>query len=137
MKNIKLVILIVLSVLVAGGVLVLLKGRSSSTKVEADRVGFSPQVPEGAHLITMNPEGFEPSEISIKKGETVSFVNEDSEYRWPASNIHPTHEIYPDFDPLEPVKPGEVWSFTFDEAGEWRFHDHLLPRFTGTIRVSD
>lgn len=87
--------------------------------------------------IHMTQNGFEPGEVEIKIGDTVIFENTDSRDRWPASNIHPTHEIYPEFDPKKPVKPKGTWGFEFEKTGVWRFHDHLYPQFTGQITVKE
>jgi plastocyanin len=99
--------------------------------------GVSAEIPEGAHIITLTDKGFEPSAVTIKKGETVAFVTNTKNLFWPASNLHPSHLIYPEFDPQEPVQPDEAWSFTFEKTGEWKFHDHLAPYFTGTITVAE
>jgi hypothetical protein len=88
------------------------------------------------HVIEMVEGGFSPTSVEIVQGETVIFRNLDKTDRWPASNIHPTHEIYPEFDPMEPLAPGESWSFTFNKAGEWKFHDHIYASYIGTIRVN-
>lgn len=85
--------------------------------------------------IHMTPQGFEPKEVNIQKGDTVTFVNDDIQDRWPASNIHPTHEIYPAFDPKKEVAPGSSWEFTFDKAGTWKYHDHIFATQSGTIIV--
>ncbi len=89
----------------------------------------------GTHVITLISSGFSPTELTIQKGETVTFRNETNKPFWPASNLHPSHLIYPEFDPKQPVVPPNSWSHTFDKAGEWRFHDHLAPYNTGTITV--
>lgn len=81
--------------------------------------------------------GFKPSVTEIKKGDTVTFENQDSLDHWPASNIHPTHLIYPEFDPKKAVNPGKSWSFKFDKAGTWRYHDHLFPDRTGVVKVQE
>lgn len=91
----------------------------------------------GDVIITLTPEGFSPAEITIARGDTVTFRTTTGKRFWPASNLHPSHAIYSDFDPKEPVAPDDTWSFTFDRAGEWRFHDHLAPYFTGTITVTE
>ena len=83
----------------------------------------------------MTASGFAPNTINIKKGDSVTWVNEDSQYHWPASDIHPTHEIYSEFDPKEPLAPGEAWAFSFEKVGTWSFHDHLRPGWTGTGTV--
>jgi plastocyanin len=86
-------------------------------------------------IIEMKPSAFEPQELTIRKNTRVIFKNDDQTNRWPASNIHPTHGIYPEFDPQKPVAPGESWSFVFDKVGTWKCHDHILPRLTCVIRV--
>src|SRR3990167_2826378 len=85
--------------------------------------------------IHITDEAFNPNSLTINQGDTVSFENFGKNDHWPASNIHPTHDIYPEFDPTKELKSGESWSFKFEKAGEWRFHDHLHPELTGTITV--
>jgi plastocyanin len=94
-------------------------------------------IPSDATVVLMNQDEYEPSEVSVKKGSTVVFVNKSSDWRWPASNLHPTHDIYPAFDPKEPVAPENSWMFRFDQVGEWRMHDHLAPYITGTVVVKE
>src|SRR3990167_1529245 len=71
--------------------------------------------PVSAHsevtVIEMVPDGFIPSEITIDVNSSVIFINKDKESRWPASNVHPTHGLYPEFDPKKPILPGESWAF--------------------------
>lgn len=86
-------------------------------------------------VVNMTSAGYNPEDLSIDQGTTVIFENVGSEALWPASNIHPTHEIYSEFDPKQPILPGETWKFTFTRAGTWRYHDHLFPHLTGTITV--
>jgi plastocyanin len=85
--------------------------------------------------ILMTKENFEPLRVRIKKGAKVIFKNMDSVSRWPASNLHPTHGIYPEFDPQKEVEPQKEWSFTFDKAGVWKYHDHLFPHLRGEVEV--
>lgn len=92
---------------------------------------------EGVTVITLTKDGFKPSELTIKKGTTIMFKNTTGNLYWPASNLHPSHLIYPEFDPQTPVAPTDTWSYTFEKVGEWKFHDHLSPYFTGTITVTE
>src|SRR5689334_14574458 len=69
--------------------------------------------------ILMYEDHYEPRDIEIKQGDTISFVNVSEISHWPASNIHPTHEIYPEFDPKRDLQKGETWSFQFNKEGEW------------------
>lgn len=87
--------------------------------------------------VTLTAEGFTPATLSIQKGDTVTFVNETDKYFWPASDLHPTHAVYAEFDPKEPLAPGSTWSFVFAEAGTWKYHDHLAPLYLGAIIVNE
>ncbi len=91
-----------------------------------------------AATVIMKDLKYSETQITIKQGEVVEFINAGSEEYWPASNIHPSHGIYPEFDPQGPVHPGESWSFKFDRVGSWKFHDHLHNReIKGTIIVTE
>ena len=100
-------------------------------------------------VIHMQDDGFVPRKLIIEKGATVIFENVGENDHWPASNLHPTHRIYPDsdiakcgtedeakmFDSCRGFKKGENYSFSFLHEGVWRFHDHLNPGLKGTITV--
>lgn len=95
--------------------------------------------------VEMTSSGFSPKEVTVKKGGTITFVNQDSIEHWPASAMHPTHTVYPTnggcigstFDACNGVLPGESWSFTFDSVGSWSYHDHLNPGMTGKVIVEE
>lgn len=88
------------------------------------------EVDENTILYTAN--GFEPDSLTVEAGETVTWVNDSSGGMWVASDVHPTHEVLPEFDQLS---PGDTYSFTFEEAGEWNFHNHLSSHHIGTVIV--
>ena len=84
--------------------------------------------------VDYTPQGvFVPERLDIVTGDTVVFVNASDTYVWPASNIHPTHEILPSFDPRRALEPGESWSYTFNENGYWRYHNHIEASQTGLV----
>src|SRR3989338_6947151 len=89
------------------------------------------------HLVVLTENGFKPETTKIREGDTVRFTTDRQEPFWPASDIHPTHTIYPAFDPKEPILPGQEWAFRFKKTGEWKYHDHLSPIFTGKIIVGE
>ena len=90
--------------------------------------------------------GFEPAEVRVPVGTTVTWVNESSSGMWPASAMHPTHAVYPGsgiekcgtaeaagiFDSCADI---ETWSFTFGETGEWAFHNHSRVAHFGKVIV--
>ena len=126
-------VLVVILGLVTGALLVLGWHRLPVTEIRSGTV--STEIPPDAVEVLMSNTGYVPSEVTILSGTRIAFVTSQSGDAWPASNIHPTHGIYPEFDPGSKLKPGQVWIFTFDKPGTWRFHDHLRPAITGTITV--
>ncbi len=112
------------------------------------------------HTIEFTSEGFVPGKLTIKQGETVTWVNKTPAPVWPASAKHPTHTAYPGvgynsegsyqgslgctaegkakagaFDPCKGLAEGGSWSFTFTQAGAWFYHDHLNVTKFGQVVV--
>lgn len=100
-------------------------------------------------VVFYTDEGFASPPLTIKVGEAVEFKNESSREVWPASAKHPTHTVYPGtdikkcgtagagqmFDSCGGIAPGASWIFTFNEKGEWGYHDHLDAKKFGKIIV--
>ena len=92
------------------------------------------------NIIEITANGFSPKELTISVGETVKWVNKDTEEHWPATAMHPTHTVYPGssiekcgtseeeniFDACGGSPPRESWGFTFNEVGSWSYHDHIV-----------
>jgi len=116
---------------------------------KADSMEASSEAAGTAHTVEMSPSGFSPDSLTIKAGDTVTFLAVDGSNRWPASAFHPTHTAYPGssiqkcstdeknmiFDSCGVVAEGQSWSFTFDEVGEWNYHDHDDSKVFGKIIV--
>ncbi|MDZ4285143.1 MAG: hypothetical protein U1A28_04935, partial [Patescibacteria group bacterium] len=88
-------------------------------------------------VVELRDDGFYPPTISISPGDTIHFTTTRTEPFWPASNLHPTHALYPEFDPKKPVSPTASWTFTFSKPGSWEYHDHLAPLYRGVITVGN
>ena len=127
MKKFYLLILII--VLVSLFVVLNLSGKSPTNNITE-----SPLEPNTVEMIE---DGFKPDILAIKVGTTVTFINKDKVFRWPASDLHPTHTIYSEFDPKQPIAPETEWSFTFNKVGTWNYHDHLSPLLTGKVIVTN
>jgi plastocyanin len=88
------------------------------------------------NTITYNNSCYSPASVTIKNGDTVTFINNSSFSMWPASDNHPSHNIYPEFDSNGGISSGSSYSFTFTKTGSWQYHDHNKPGCTGTITVT-
>lgn len=107
---------------------------STSVPVSIDCTRFGPEDPPGSWTIVYTADGlFVPERLDVRTGDEVLFLNQDDQPVWPASNIHPTHEILSSFDPLEAIQPGDSWSYVFEENGFWRYHNHLTPSEKGIV----
>lgn len=102
------------------------------------------------YTIEIMSSGFSPSNLEIKAGDSVTWMNKDTVEHWPASAMHPTHKVYPGsdiakcgtaeetkiFDACKGLALGESWTFVFDEKGSWNYHDHLVSSRSGKIIVN-
>lgn len=115
-----------IGLLLFGGALYVLYGTPREVATPALR---------GTASVILTEEGYLPREFTIVRGTAVTFSTTRGRPHWPASNIHPNHEIYPEFDPKRSLLPEESWVFMFDRAGTFGFHDHLRAYFNGVIHV--
>ena len=86
-------------------------------------------------IIRYTASGFQPNLITVKVGTKVTFRNESGDPMWPASAVHPTHQLLPEFNAKSSIATGGAYSFTFQKIGTWPFHNHLKPNFTGKVTV--
>ena len=79
-----------------------------------------------ASIVVQKGRAFRPAEISIARGETVTFTNDDSYI----------HQVYVTglFDSEEKA-PGENLNETFPDAGTFQVRCHIHPTMKMTIRV--
>lgn len=110
---------------------------SSSKPVFSDgseMEGLGPDV-----LVTQvdyNGAKFSPAQLNIKVGDIVIFKNTGASDFWPASDPHPTHTAYPEFDAKKAVPAGGSFQFKFLNAGSWGYHDHFNPTIKGVVNVA-
>ncbi|TAL19179.1 hypothetical protein EPN90_04395 [Patescibacteria group bacterium] len=140
---------IIIAVVVIGGGYFLLKGKQPAAPSYNAPVSTAatpkttPTAPAEKNVVTYSDSGYSPKTLNIKTGETVTFKNTSSRAMWTASAVHPSHAAYPTtggciastFDACVSIRPGASWTFKFDLAGSWKYHNHVNPADTGTIVV--
>lgn len=99
-----------------------------------DSAGTDTQV-SPTSVVVYNDEGFSPSNLEINLGDSVMFINESNSGMWVASGPHPTHTLLPSFDQKATVQRGGTYTYTFTQAGEWPFHNHVKASEFGKIIV--
>jgi len=100
-------------------------------------------------IIEIGDSRFSPRSVTVNAGDTVTFINVGTAATWPATNVHPSHTLYPGssitkcqgsgastiFDACRRLNSGESYSFIFNQQGNWEYHDHVRSYLTGTITV--
>lgn len=79
-------------------------------------------------VVNIESFGFDPADISIAPGTTVTWTNMDSN----------PHTVTLDDGSLdsEELQPGDSYSIDFgDEPGTWTYHSTLDPDMTGSVTV--
>ncbi len=91
-------------------------------------------VPIPRREVIVGKDGFSPQSQTIKKGETVMWINKSGETVTVNSDPHPTHNLHRFLNRGELPSDSSV-QVTFEESGTYGYHNHLSPSQTGTIIV--
>lgn len=101
---------------------------------ESTESGSESVLPASDNVVTLTENGFEPANLVVPVGAEVQFVNESGQGMWVASDPHPVHTDYADFDQKE---VGDTYSFTFTEPGAYTYHNHQNESQTGLVLVEE
>ena len=87
---------------------------------------------------SLTDTAFQPNPVQVSVGNTVTWTNNDSQPHTvtSGSNGQPDNKFNssPNFNPL--LNPGQTFSHTFTEAGEYPYFCMLHPNQVGTVSVS-
>lgn len=87
------------------------------------------------YTVTYTDSGYSPSSLEVPLGATVVFQNDSTVPLWTASDPHPTHTDYAEFDSHANTLPGESYSFIFTKSGTFGYHNHARSIHRGIVRV--
>ncbi len=128
-------LLLLLIVLALGGLIILIV---SNDPKRSNRSLTSENTSTELAVIEITNNGFIPNTLQIKKNTTVTWRNIDTNTHQPAADPFRTHESNPNLVALEALEENDSFSFTFDEVGEFGYHDNLNPDIMkGKIIVVD
>jgi plastocyanin len=84
---------------------------------------------DSAHTIMQKGREFHPGEVTINRGESLTFTNNDD-------YIHQIYSISGNFSfDIEEKAPGEYVTETFTEAGTFEVHCHIHPKMKLIVHV--
>ena len=150
MKNVW-IWLVAAVIVIGGGYWYLQSGQApASPTTGTDTTGSqtvpSPSTTPTTAIVTYDGNAFSPSEVTIKKGGTVTFNGPAT--MWVGSASHPAHtgydgtardvhcaSGYTGAAPFDQCASGTSYSFTFDKVGTWPYHDHRNSSAFGKIVV--
>jgi len=138
MENKRNLILIIATVVIAALLIILSYwAGTNEKKEEAQPTKASPEESVKATAsVDITAKGFSPATITIKKGTLVTFTNKDKKEHQVASDPHPNHTKLAGFDSVTNLKTSNTYSFLFEKAGTYTYHDELNPlKFKGTVIV--
>lgn len=86
--------------------------------------------------VELTENGFEPSEVTVKKGSAVRWVNTTGEDGTVNSADHPNHQKYRPLN-LGVFAPDQTLVLIFNDVGEYEYHNHFSPENTGKVIVEE
>jgi len=93
-------------------------------------------IPRGASAPSMADKAYQPNYLKVKKGTTVTWINEDSTRHTVTSGISDGKIKQPDGKfASKLLKKGETFSYTFNEIGEFPYYCNPHPWALGTVVV--
>jgi plastocyanin len=111
-------------------------GNTTGTSATSAGAGTSVSIVSGSSSLT--DTAYQPNPIQVSVGNTVTWTNNDSQPHTvtSGSNGQPDNKFNssPNFNPL--LNPGQTFSFTFTQAGDYPYFCMLHPNMVGTVSVS-
>lgn len=113
-------------------------GETTGTDTGQQSQGQAQQQGQAAATVTFSDNGVSESTVTIKSGESITWVNSGSKAVDVASAPHPIHTNNSELTNGQFVlslAPGASSTVTLTKKGTWGFHDHLNPSVGGKVVV--
>ncbi len=132
-KRMMVVIAVIVALIVVAGGALYMMSRSDDSSTDTADTGTDA---DSTIVVEITPEGFDPETILIEAGTTVTWTNTDSVAHGLRANPYPEGTDLPTLDSGDEIAPGGSYSYTFDEAGEFGYHDKADPTDSGEVQVN-
>lgn len=130
---------IIIAVIVVIGGIVYAATRNSNSGDNSSMAGMdmskqtdnSSQTPQATDKVTIQNFSFSPASITVKKGTTVTWTNQDS-------TAHTITETDGQTGPKSSnLAQGQSYAFTFNSTGTFHYDCSIHPNMTGTVTVTE
>lgn len=132
-------VIVIIAVLAVGGWLIF--GHKTNTTTDsmtgmdmspsATPASSSDQTPQATSSVTIQNFAFSPAAITVKKGTTVTWTNQDS-------TEHTVTETDGQTGPQSgSLGNGKTYTFAYNTAGTFHYHCSIHSEMTGTVTVTE
>lgn len=89
-----------------------------------------------AGTVSITAQGFEPQTIKVKRGQAVTWVNQDDKPHHVVADPFPSGDSLKSLNSIEPLTKDDAYTSTFEKMGTFTYHDQLDPvGFKATVIV--
>lgn len=107
----------------------------NSVKESDSAVVESPQSVEG-NIVYFTNSGFDPKEIVLNQGESLTIINNSSDKMMIASDPHPRDNAYLPLNSVKPIYPKSSFGVIFNTVGEFGYHNEYNTSQIGKATVN-
>lgn len=126
---------ILLIAVIVAAILVIKQSDKNQTPTNKNIASETSDVPNAVvKNVKITKVGFEPPTISIKRGETVKWINESGGTATVNSDPSPKNDLYP-FLNLGEIPNGSSSDAQFVDSGTYKYHNQNNPVQRGTVVV--
>lgn len=134
----KVIPIVVVAVVVVAGVIIAVVEHSSNNNTMSMNMSSTSSSSNNhnsstsaTNKVTISNFSFSPASITVKKGTTVTWTNQDSV-------AHTVVEVDGKDGPKsQDVSNGQSYSFTYNTVGSFAYHCSIHPDMTGTVTVTN
>lgn len=131
-------LLALLFVVAAGTLLYTNNSKDTKQTPTANQAESAQQEPTAVAVVTVTASGFSPATVEIKKGSVVTWKNTDTADHQPSADPFPTNSSLPDWGKGAVLKTNDEFSYQFEKAGTYTYHDNLNPyKIKGVVVVKE
>lgn len=104
---------------------------STQNKTNNSQSSNNSTTPTATSSVSIENFAFMPPDITVKKGTTVTWTNNDSTAHTVTASSGKTGPV------SSQLSPSAKYSFTFDQTGTFHYHCSIHPTMLGTVTVTE
>lgn len=141
MRIIVVLFIVIAATLLTGGGAFLWRNMNREVRTPVNRLkppgapGQPPSVTTSPVLVRYGVDGFGPKQLSLRRGQTLTIINNSGNPLQFNSDPHPEHTANQDLN-AGYIAPGARRDLTPNRIGQFGFHNHLVPLDSGKLTVS-